>query len=143
MIFASGRPRLLLPQDWPVERIAQRIVVGWNGSREAARAIADALPLLRAAQQVALVVVPGAKGIWGEEAGADMAAHLARHGVPVSLHRLPDEEAGTALLARCATIDADLLVMCAKGRADIGQFLFGGATRAVLDAAQVPLLLSG
>lgn len=143
MIFASGRPCLLLPHDWPAERIAQRIVVGWNGSREAARAIADALPLLSAAQRVDLVVVPEGRGAWGDEPGADMAAHLARHGVPVNLERQPDEEAGTALLARCAAIDADLLVMGAKSRADVGEFLFGGATRAVLGAVQVPLLLSG
>lgn len=143
MIFASGRPCLLLPHDWPAERIARRIVVGWNGSREATRAIADALPFLAAAQQVELVVAREADGAWGEDPGTDMAAHLARHGVPVTLARPPDAEAGAALLGRCAAIDTDLLVMGAKGRPDVSEFLFGGATRTVLSAAQLPLLLSG
>lgn len=142
MIFASGRPCLLLPHDWPAERIVRRIVVGWNGSREATRAIADALPFLTAAQQVELIVAPETDGAWGDDPGADMAVHLARYGVPVSLERPHDVDAGAALLSCCAAIDADLLVMGAKGRSEISEFLFGGATRAVFASARLPLLLS-
>lgn len=143
-IFASGRPCLLLPIDWPADRTARRIVVGWNGSREATRAIADAMPFLAAADTVHLVVVPdaGTKGLYGQDPGADMAAHFSRHGVPVVLEQQPGTDAGAALLQRCAAIGADLLVMGAKGRSDVSEFLFGGATRTVFGATQAPVLLS-
>lgn len=145
LVFASGRPCLLLPRDWPVERGVRRVVIGWNGGREAARAIGDALPFLLAADAVHLVVVPDArtKGPYGREPGADMAAHLARHGVRVVLEQQAGNDAGAVLLERCAAIDACLLVMGAKGRSEVGEFLLGGATRAVLGAARLPLLVSG
>lgn len=144
LLFASGRPCLLLPDEWPASRQPRRIVVGWNGSREAARSIADAMPFLVDAESVHLVVAPGAgtKNLHGPEPGADMATHLARHGVRVTIEQQPGDDAGVVLLGRCAAIDADLLVMGAKGRPDISEFLFGGATRTVFLSAQVPLLLS-
>ncbi len=144
LIFASGRPCLLLPADWSAERTLGHIVVGWNGGREAARAITAAMPVLAAADAVHLVVVPdaGTKGLHGQDPGADMAAHLSRHGVRVVLEQQPGDDAGKALLQRCADIDADLLVMGAKGRSDVSEFFFGGATRTVFGASQTPLLLS-
>jgi nucleotide-binding universal stress UspA family protein len=144
MIFASGRPCLLVPTHWPSERIASRIVVGWNGGREAARAIADAMPFLTAAESVHLVVVPNARvqTLFGQDPGADMAAHLARQGASVVLEQRPGDDAGAVLLDHCAAIDADLLVMGAMGRPRISEFVFGGATRTVLDRVEVPLMLS-
>lgn len=144
MVLASGRPCLLLPDDWPAERLAERIVVGWNGGREATRAIADAMPFLTAAETVHLVVVPDARtsSLYGQDPGADMAAHLARQGVPVVLEQCPGDDAGAVLLDRCAAIRADLLVMGAMGRSRISEVVFGGATRTVLDMAQMPVLLS-
>lgn len=144
MIFASGRPCLLLPTHWSPERVPTRIVVGWNGGREATRAIADAMPFLIAAKAVHLVVAADARAqvLYGEDPGADMAAHLARQGVPVLLEQCPGDDAGAMLLDRCAAIDADLLVMGAMGRPRISEFVFGGATSTVLAMARVPLLLS-
>jgi nucleotide-binding universal stress UspA family protein len=143
LIFASGRPTLLLPIDWPVERSARRIVVGWNASREATRAIADAMAFLVGATQVHLVVVPEANGgSYGHEPGADMARHLVRHGVPVVLEQCEGADAGAVLLERCRALDADLLVMGAVGRSRISEFVFGGATHSVLERAALPLLLS-
>lgn len=143
LIFASGRPTLLLPLDWPVERSARRIVVGWNASREATRAIADAMPFLVRATQVHLVVVPEANGgSYGHEPGADMARHLVRHGVPVVLEQCEGADAGAVLLERCTALGADLLVMGAVGRSRISEFVFGGATHSVLERAALPLLLS-
>lgn len=144
LILACGRPCLLLPDSWPAERLPRRIVVGWNGGREATRAIADALPLLAAAASVQLVVVPEAntRTLLGADPGADMATHLARHGVPVALEQCKGDDAGAVLLARCAALDADLLVMGAMGRARISEIVFGGATRTVLAQARLPLLLS-
>lgn len=144
VIFASGRPSLLLPIDWPADRIGRRIVVGWNASREATRAIADAMPFLINAEQVHLVVVPDAKvrGLYGADAGADIAQHLARYGVKVILHQCEGEDAGSVLLDRCDALDADMLVLGAMGRSRISEFVFGGVTRTVLAAADRPLLLS-
>lgn len=144
IIFTSGRPVLRLPMDWPPDRLARRIVVGWNGSREATRAIADALPFLVKATSVHLVVVPEAKirSVLGAEPGADISRHLARHGVPVELEQREGSEAGAVLLERARTLEADLLVMGAYGHSPLSEFIFGGATRAVLSAAELPLLLS-
>lgn len=144
MIFASGRPCLLVPSEWPADRIGSRIVVGWNGGREATRAIADAMPLLTAAETVHLVVVPDTRihALYGEEPGADMAAHLARQGVSVVLEQRKGEDAGAILLDRCVSVGADMLVVGAMGRPRISEFVLGGATRTILDRIDVPVLLS-
>jgi len=144
IILASGRPAVLLPIDWPPDRIARRIVVGWNGSREATRAIAGAMPFLANATAVHLVVVPEAKirSLLGADPGADISRHLARHGVPIMLEQGEGGEAGAVLLERARTLNADMLVMGVYGRSKISEFIFGGATRAVLSAAELPLLLS-
>lgn len=144
MILASGRPTLLLPDEWPADRIGRRIVIGWNGGREATRAIADAMPFLVAADAVHLVVVPDTRTgrLLGEEPGADMATHLARQNVPVVVEQGNGNDAGDALLRKCGEADADLLVMGAMGRPLIGEIIFGGATRTVLASATLPVLLS-
>lgn len=102
------------------------------------------MPFLIAAEAVHLVVAADARiqVLYGEDPGADMAAHLARQGVPVLLEQCPADDAGAVLLDRCVAIDADLLVMGAMGRPRISEFVFGGATRTVLARARVPLLLS-
>lgn len=144
LVFASGRPCLLLPEHWRADRLPNRIVVGWNGGREAARAIADSLPLLATAAEVHLLVMTESAphGLLGPDPGTDMAAHLARHGVPVLLEQHANGDAGDVLLARSAQIGADLLVLGAKGRFDAGDFLFGSTTHRVLGSAGLPLLLS-
>lgn len=145
LLFDSGRPCLLVPPGWKSDADAgRRIVIGWNGSREATRAIAGSLPLLAEADTVYLVVVPDARprGEWGGDPGVDMAAHLARHGVPVVVDVCAGERAGPVLLQRCAMLDADLLVMGAMGRPRVSELLFGDATHAVLDHVALPLLLS-
>lgn len=144
VIVGSGRPTILLPTEWPADRIARRIVVGWNAGREATRAIADAMPFLVNADKVQLVVVPEAKAqsLYGLEPGADMARHLARHGVAVDLDQHSGTDAGTVLLDQCSAIDADMLVIGAVGRSRISEFIFGGATRTILENADLPVLLS-
>jgi len=144
-VFESGRPCLLVPTDWPWQRIPTRVVIGWNGGAEATQAIADALPLLAACEAVHLVVVPEARthATYGEDPGADMAAHLARHDVPVVLEQCSgNDDAGAVLLECCQAVDADLLVMGAIGRSRISEFVLGGATRTVLARARLPLLVS-
>lgn len=143
VIFASGRPSLLLPTAWPGS-IGNRIVVGWNGSREATRAIADAMPLLAAAQAVHVVVVPERKvgRLLGSEPGVDITQHLVRHGVPAVLEQLKGPDAGRILLDRASDLDADMIVMGAYGQPKITEFVFGSATRTLLEAIELPVLLS-
>lgn len=145
MLFASGRPCLLLPDHWPVDAgTGRRVVVGWNGSREATRSIAAAMPFLAEAETVRLVVAPRARGsgVYGPDPGADMAAHLARHGVPVVVDSSAAEDAGDLLLRHCAEFEADLLVMGAMGRSRISEFVFGGATRTIFASISVPLFVA-
>lgn len=144
IIFASGRPTLLLPIDWPPERTGGGIVVGWNGSREAANAIANAMPFLVDAESVHLIVVPEARvqSFLGADPGADISQHLARHGVRVVLEQHQGRDAGTVLLERARSLNADMLVIGACGRSRISEFVFGGTTRTVLTRAELPILLS-
>lgn len=144
LILASGCPCMLIPEGRTIDRVPKRIVIGWNGSREATRAISDAMPFLIAAERVVLVVVPEARGErkFSAEPGADMAAHLARHGVRVELQQYRGDDAGKILLEQCATLDADLLVMGAVARPRIGEVIFGSASKTVLSEASLPLLLS-
>jgi nucleotide-binding universal stress UspA family protein len=144
VIFASGRPSILLPSAWPADKLPQKIVVGWNASREAARALSDAMPLLRDASEVHVVVVeePKIARLLGQEPGADISRHLARYGVPVILHRLAGDEAGRLLLSHAKAIGADLIVMGAYGQTKITEFVFGSATQTLLSNPEIPVLLS-
>ncbi|MEO9340417.1 universal stress protein [Mesorhizobium sp. SB112] len=144
VIFASGRPTLLLPKQWSGELLSRKVVLGWNGSREAARAIADAMPFLQAASAVHLVVVPEPKimRLLGQEPGADISHHLARNGVAVTLHRLEAEDAGAALLDHASTVGANMIVMGAYGQSRVSEFVFGSATCTILDQVERPILFS-
>ena len=115
-----------------------RIIAGWNGSREAARALHEALPFLCGAQRVVLCAI-------GKEAARDLEAAVAmlkRHGAPVEAQAIdqPDGDAGEALLAQAAALGSDLLVMGTYGHARLRELVFGGATRHVLRAATLPVL---
>ncbi|QUS37761.1 universal stress protein [Tardiphaga alba] len=144
VIFASGVPSILVPPKWDAERPVRKVVIGWNASREAARAISDAIPLLVEAEEVRVVVVPEGKinRLLGEDPGADISQHLARYGVRVTLDSLKGSDAGALILAKAAEIDADLIVMGAFGQSKITEFVFGSATGTLLRKATIPILLS-
>jgi nucleotide-binding universal stress UspA family protein len=145
LVLASGRPLLLLPRELPAAT-GRRILVGWNAGREATRAVADALPLLVRAEAVELLVVDHGRQPTkhGEEPGADMACHLARHGVRVEVRRTSSggQDVGRFLLSRAADFGADLLVMGAYGHSRVSELVFGGATRTALHEAGLPVLMS-
>ena len=136
----AGRPVLALPYAWEPTPIGQRIVIGWNGGREAARAIADAMPFLKAASEVAVLMVDRQ----GELPGADICGYLARHGVNVEAVALADSGISVAdsLLSTAADRNADLLVMGAYGRSRLREMILGGTTRRILSEMTLPVLLS-
>jgi nucleotide-binding universal stress UspA family protein len=142
----AGRPVLALPYAWTPRPIGQRVIIGWDGERESARAVADALPLLRAADWVQVLNIdtgPGGRRLAADLPGADMAAHLARHGVAVeAAHSSADIPLADALLSAVADADADLLVMGAYGRSRFREMILGGTTRRMLREMTVPVLLS-
>lgn len=144
MIFASGRPTLLVPAAWRSDRLADHIVIAWNASAEASRAVAGALPLLCSARQVSVVIVPQAGFPVPDEIdpGKAIVRHLARHGVVADLFLLAGSDAGQIVLDFCTERDADLLVMGAYGHSKLSEAIFGGATRYVLRHAEIPILLS-
>jgi len=142
----SGRPALIVPFIGAGPDPPRRILVAWNGSREAARAVHDALPFLQSAEQTTVLIVdPQNLGSQvGDQPGADLAAHLARHGVWIEVKAVSGGglAAGDAILAQAADDSADLLVMGGYGHSRLREFVFGGATRQLLAQMTLPVLLS-
>lgn len=136
---------LLVPSKGMISSIGNRVLVAWNGSTQAARAISQALPVLRNASKVVVGIVDPFIGDddHGEEPGAEIALYLTRHGVHAEVMRQASEgEAGTALLDMTRSVQADLLVMGAYGHARLREIMLGGATRTVLNTMTLPVLLS-
>ncbi len=120
VVLYSGRPVIVVPFIGKFRNIAKNVLIAWNGSREAARAVNDALPLLQKAKTVTVLALNPQKGVGrhGDMPGADISHHLARHGVKVEAAQsfADDIEAGDMLLSRAADIGADLIVMGGYGR---------------------------
>ncbi len=146
VVMEAGRPVLLVPRGRPFETIGGKVLMGWNGAKEAARACFDALPLLPEDSEVSVVWVDPQKqrSLAGNLPGAELAATFARHNINVTAEPMPtaDSDAGRALLARVEDIGADLLVMGAYGHSRVREFVFGGATEHVLNNMTVPVLMS-
>jgi nucleotide-binding universal stress UspA family protein len=144
--LASGRPILVLPYAGRFESVGRRVLIGWNATREAARAANDAMPLLTAAEVVTVLTIDAREGPQGHGAlpGADISLHLARHGVKAEIERTvsADLPVGDVLLSRAAELAADLLVMGAYGHSRARELLLGGATRSLLRSMTVPVLMS-
>jgi len=139
----SGRPLLVVPQGREVFA-GDRIIVAWDGSAKAARALNDALPLLRAATQVELVSVTGEKGLAHAVPGAEIAPHLARHGVTVNVLALPamDGDVAETLRNHSHLTRADMVVLGAYVHSRLRETMLGGTTQSLLKDAPVPLFLS-
>jgi nucleotide-binding universal stress UspA family protein len=146
LLLASGAPILVVPSDWKSESIGKKILVGWNASREARRALADALPLLVAAPSVTLLVVDSNKrvGRHGEEPGADIALYLARHGAHIEVEQVSSRGSpvGDIILTYAAEHGMDLIVIGAYSHARLVEVVFGGVTRRLLKQAPIPVLMS-
>jgi nucleotide-binding universal stress UspA family protein len=144
--LASGRPILVVPYAGHFESVGRQVLIGWNATREAARAVNDAMPLLVAAEMVTVLTIDPREGPHGhgELPGADISLHLARHGVKAEIERIvsADLPIGDVLLSRAADLAADLLVMGAYGHSRARELLLGGATRSLLRSMTVPVLMS-
>jgi len=145
-LFASGRPVLLVPYAGRFESLGRRVLIGWNASREAARAVNDALPLLMQAETVTVLAINPRRGVGGhgEEPGADIALHLARHGVKVNVEHTVTSGISDAetLLNYAADLSADLLVIGAYGHSRFRELVLGGVTRTLLREMTVPVLMA-
>ena len=121
-------------------------VIAWQPTREAARALHDALPLLREAKTVDVVMIDPvvSESRYGQEPGADIAGHLARHGLQVNVvtHVLRQETVATALLRHAAESGAQLLVAGGYGHSRLREWALGGTTRELLQAISTPILFS-
>jgi nucleotide-binding universal stress UspA family protein len=120
------------------------IMVCWDGSRPAARAIADAMPFLEKGKHVELVIVSNDSGKKDEIEGADMGQHLARHGLNVEIKRIDSAgiDVADALLSHAADSGADFIVMGGYGHSRLREFILGGVTQSMLRSLTVPALLS-
>mgnify|MGYP001230887226 CR=1 FL=1 len=141
LIFESGRPVLILPEEGEGFRL-DRIVLAWDFGRAAARAVADAMPLMRQAKEVRIVTVLADKQAPASASGPELVAHLARNGVHATLNELERGRRGVGEVLEEAAGDADLMVMGAFGHSRIRDFFLGGATRHVLGNPRRPTLLS-
>nr|WP_315485884.1 universal stress protein [uncultured Undibacterium sp.] len=146
MVVNSGRPVLVIPHALKsATTIGERCVVAWDGSRESARALTDAIPLLKLSKLVQVLIInPNqADQAHGEEPGADVALFLTRHGINVEITtRFSTHDKGEAILSACREIGADLLVMGAYGHSRFREMIMGGATRTVLGAMEIPVLMA-
>lgn len=142
-LFGSGRPLIVVPPGCETFA-ARRIIVAWDGSAQAARALNDAMPLLRAADAVEVVSVAGEKDLSNAVPGAEVAPHLARHGVEATVKDLVAHHGDVAetLRNQAGLYRADMLVMGAFAHSWIREVVLGGVTRSLLKESPVPLFLS-
>ncbi|HLT00597.1 MAG TPA: universal stress protein [Geminicoccaceae bacterium] len=144
--LASGRPSLVIPYIGPAATLGQRVTVAWDAGREAARAVNDALPLLKRAEVVGVVTVNPQERPFGhgEQPGADIALHLARHGIKVEVQRVEsrDIDVPNAILSHIADQGSDLLVMGAYGHSRLRELVLGGVTRTILSDMTVPVFMA-
>jgi len=143
-LFDSGQPVILVPYIQKAPLKLDRVMVCWDGGWPAARAIADAMPLLERAGHIEVVIIANERGKQDEIAGADMGQHLARHGLNVEVQRIPrgDIDVADALLSHAADDSVDFIVMGGYGHSRMREFVFGGVTHSILHSMTVPVLMS-
>jgi len=143
-LFSSGRPVLVVPYIQKAELTLDRVMVCWDASRNAARAIADAMPFLKRARVIDVVIVASERIKSDEIPGADIGQHLARHDLKVEVRRIvsPDTDVASTILSHAADTAADFIVIGGYGHSRLREFILGGATRGMLQAMTLPTLMS-
>ena len=146
VLMTSGRPILVVPYVGRFEAFSSKIVVGWNNSREAARAVSDAIPLLTKAAAVTILEANpmGRKPATDVATSADITRHLARHGISAETARtvIASISASDALLSYASDVSADMLVVGGYGHSRLRELMLGGVTRELLQHMTLPVLMS-
>jgi nucleotide-binding universal stress UspA family protein len=145
MLLSTGVPFLIVPEEVRQDAPASNVLLAWNASREARRAITDSLPILMAARTVSVVVVDAEKNaLHGEEPGADIAHFLSRHGVAAEVEQLQSNGSPVAgvILRHAEDNKSDLLVVGAYSHSRKRELLFGGTTQSLLHAVTIPTLIA-
>jgi len=143
-LFSTGRPCLLYPDTRTEAYSMDTVAIAWDMSRSAARAVGDALPLLKGAKSVQVLVGRGEKAIDSSRPAASLVTYLSAHGISAAVDEfdVSGQKIGDALLGRATRHKADMLVMGAFGHSRLREFVLGGATRRILDTSSIPLLMS-
>jgi nucleotide-binding universal stress UspA family protein len=143
-LFGSGRPLIVVPHAHKQGVKLDRIIICWDGSRPAARAIADSLPFLERAKSIDIVVVTGERDKSGEITGTNMRRHLARHGINVEIKHITGGGTGvqSAILSHATETGSDFMVLGGYGHSRLREFILGGVTRSILRSMVVPVLMS-
>jgi nucleotide-binding universal stress UspA family protein len=143
-LFGSGRPTLVVPYIQKEGLKLDRVLVCWDGSRAAARAVGDAMPFLERAKAIEVVTVSRQEAPRDELPGVDITRHLARHKIKVEFKRIVagDIDVTSAILSYAADSSADFIVMGGYGHSRLREFVLGGATRGMLESMTVPVLMS-
>ncbi|WP_445503506.1 universal stress protein [Microvirga sp. G4-2] len=142
-LFNGGAPMIVVPPD--ITRFsANHVLIAWDGSAKAARAVNDALPFLRAAQQIEILSILGEKDLSKSVKGAELAPYLARHGINCTVKDIGaiDGDVGETLRTQAGYFRADLIVMGAFVHSRLRQIMLGGVTQSMLKSSKVPLFLS-
>ena len=146
LLLDAGRPVLVVPPTGKLLVPPRRVVLAWQPRREPSRAIHDALPLLPRDARIDVLVLDPEVGEFshGQQPGADIATHLARHGLQVQVVAQSREgrSVGTAIVDHAEQQQADLVVMGGYGHSRWRQQILGGTTRSVLEQATMPVLFS-
>lgn len=146
VLFHSGRPALIAPPNWRGGTIGKKVVVAWDASREATRALSEADDLLEFAEAVTVVTVDAKPKMFGhgDQPGANIAGHLSRRGLTTNVRNVDSmgRSASLAILEEANTLGADLVVMGGYAHSRLRELVFGGATRELLRAANLPLLMA-
>lgn len=146
VLFHSGRPALIIPPKWKGTTIGARPLIAWDASREATRALSESYDLIEGAEKTLVVTIDAKAKTFGhgESPGANIAAHLERRGIRTEVHNVDGagKPAAAVILEEAANHGADLIVMGGYAHARIRQYMFGGATRDMLEKANVPVLMA-
>jgi nucleotide-binding universal stress UspA family protein len=147
LLFFSGRPVLIVPWAGKFDPKPKTVMVAWDASGTATRALADALPILRYAKKVIILVAIGGgqDSSHGDEPGADIALHLARHDIKAEARLIPhgsDISVADLLLSQASDLGAEMMVMGGYHHSRVREFILGGVTRTIVETMTVPVLLS-
>jgi nucleotide-binding universal stress UspA family protein len=143
-LFGSGRPVVIVPFVQKQGLKLDRVIICWDGSRPAARAIADSMPFLQRAKAIEIVVVTGERDKSGEITGTNMRRHLARHGITVEIKHITGASADVpnTILSHAADSGTDFMVLGGYGHSRLREFILGGVTRSIMRSMTVPVLMS-